>query len=61
MAVCAKFNELGLSFSEQELMTCQTQAESYYEQAGENLEKNGISKDSIELLYQITYMKVKVI
>ena len=60
MAVCAKFNELGLSFSEQELMTCQTQAESYYEQAGENLEKNGISKDSIELLYQITYMKVKV-
>ena len=41
-------------------MTCQTQAESYYEQAGENLEKNGISKDSIELLYQITYMKVKV-
>ena len=60
MAVCAKFNELGLSFSEQELMTCQTQAESYDEQAGENLEKNGISKDSIELLYQITYMKVKV-
>lgn len=60
MALCDKFNQLGLSFSEQELATCQTQAKSYYEQAGDNLEKNGISQNSIELLYQITYMKTKV-
>lgn len=60
MALCDKFNQLGLSFSEQELATCQTQAKSYYEQSGDNLEKNGISQNSIELLYQITYMKTKV-
>ncbi len=60
MAVCDYFNELGLSFTEQELMTCKTQAESYYEQMGTNLEKNGISKNSVELMYQIVYMKAKV-
>lgn len=60
MALCDQFNSLKLTMSQDELMACQTQAESYYEQYGENLEKNGISKNSIELLYQLTYMKVKV-
>lgn len=60
MALCDQFNTRKLTMSQDELMACQTQAESYYEQYGENLEKNGISKNSIELLYQLTYMKVKV-
>lgn len=60
MAICDLFNELKLSFTEEELMTCHTQAENYYEKAGKNLEENGISQNSVELLYQISYMKAKV-
>lgn len=60
MALCDQFNTRKLSMSQDELMACQKQAESYYEQYGENLEQNGISKNTIELLYQLTYMKVKV-
>lgn len=60
MAICSKFNDLGLEFTLEELSACHSQAESYYEKAGENMEKNGISQNSIELLYQLNYMKVKV-
>ena len=60
MAICDLFNELGLSFTDQELMTAHSQAESYYAKAGEGLEKNGISQNSVELMYQITYMRAKV-
>ena len=60
MAVCSEFNEHKLSFTAEELETCRQQAEAYYGQNGENLEKNGISQNSIELLYQIAYMKNKL-
>ena len=60
MAACSEFNEHKLSFTSDELESCRQQAEAYYEQNGENLEKNGISQNSIELLYQIAYMKNKL-
>ena len=60
MAACSEFNEHKLSFTQDELESCRQQAEAYYEQNGENLEKNGISQNSIELLYQIAYMKNKL-
>lgn len=60
MAICSEFNARNIAFSQEQLLSCQEQAASYYEQAGDNLEKNGISQDSIELLYQITYMKTQL-
>lgn len=60
MAICSEFNARNIAFSQEQLLGCQEQAASYYEQAGDNLEKNGISQDSIELLYQITYMKTQL-
>lgn len=60
MAACSEFNEHQLSFTQEELESCRQQAEAYYGQNGENLEKNGISQNSIELLYQIAYMKNKL-
>ena len=60
MAACSEFNEHQLSFTQEELESCRQQAEAYYGQNGENLEKNGISQNSIELLYQIAYMKTKL-
>lgn len=60
MAICSEFNARNIAFSQEQLLSCQQQAASYYEQAGDNLEKNGISQDSIELLYQITYMKTQL-
>ncbi len=60
MAICSEFNARNIAFSQEQLLSCQEQAASYYEQAGDNLEKNGISQDSIELLYQIAYMKTQL-
>ena len=60
MAICSEFNARNIAFSQEQLLSCQEQAAAYYEQAGDNLEKNGISQDSIELLYQITYMKTQL-
>lgn len=60
MAICSEFNARNISFPQEQLLSCQEQAASYYEQAGDNLEKNGISQDSIELLYQIAYMKTQL-
>lgn len=60
MAICSEFNARNIAFPQEQLLSCQEQAASYYEQAGDNLEKNGISQDSIELLYQITYMKTQL-
>ena len=60
MAICSEFNARNIAFCQEQLLSCQEQAASYYEQAGDNLEKNGISQDSIELLYQIAYMKTQL-
>ena len=60
MAICSEFNARNIAFSQEQLLSCQEQAASYYEQAGDNLEKNGISQDSIELIYQIAYMKTQL-
>lgn len=60
MAICSEFNARNISFPQEQLLSCQEQAASYYEQAGDNLEKNGISQDSIELIYQIAYMKTQL-
>ena len=60
MAICSEFSARNIAFPQDQLLSCQQQAASYYEQAGDNLEKNGISQDSIELIYQIAYMKTQL-
>ena len=58
MGIYAKFEEMGLELSEQELATCESKAASYYQQAQENLKKNNITQEDLEMMYQLTYMKV---
>ena len=60
MAICSEFSARNIAFPEDQLLSCQQQAQSYYDQSGDNLEKNGIAQGSIELIYQISYMKTQL-
>ena len=60
MGIYAKFTEMGLKLSDEELAACESQAASYYQQAEENLKKNSITQKDLEMMYQLTYMKVEL-
>lgn len=60
MAVMAKFKELGLTLTEEEITYCQTKAGTDWEQSNEMFEENGIAKSSVVLLNELAVMDSRI-
>jgi hypothetical protein len=56
-AVNAKFDELGLELSEEDLQTISDNVSSAWEYSGDLYEAEGISKDSLTQCYQLSYKR----
>lgn len=60
LSVLSKFNEMGLTLTEEELSYAKTMANTTWQQQGSLFEKNGIAKTSMQLLNEVSIMDSKI-